>query len=100
MGLSHGRQDGKVYDPNTGVVLNENLIDYRWFSFNDITGPMDQCIVESGLGYAPYGAIGVGESLGAVTSTILAGAVYNAIGKWITDFPITPDKVLKALGKI
>ncbi len=100
MGLSHGRQDGKVYDPDTGIVLNDNLIDYKWFSFNDITGPMDQRIVESGLGYAPYGAIGIGESLGAVTATILAGAVYNATGKWITDFPITPDKVLKALGKI
>ena len=100
MGLSHGRQDGKVYDPVTGIVLNNNLIDYKWFSFNDITGPMHQCIVESGLGYAPYGAIGIGESLGAVTATILAGAVYNATGKWITDFPITPDKVLKALGKI
>jgi xanthine dehydrogenase molybdenum-binding subunit len=100
MGLSHGRQDAKVYDPDTGIVLNDNLIDYKWFSFNDITGPMNQCIVESGLGYAPYGAIGIGESLGAVTSTILAGAVHNATGKWITDFPITPDKVLKALGKI
>jgi CO/xanthine dehydrogenase Mo-binding subunit len=100
MGLSHGRQDGKVYDPASGVVLNDNLIDYKWFSFNDITGPMEQCIIESGLGYPPYGAIGIGESLGAVNSTILAGAVYNAIGKWITDFPITPDKVLKALGKI
>ena len=60
----------------------------------------NKTIVETGLGYAPYGVIGVGESLGAVTSTILAGAVYNATGKWITDFPITPDKVLKALGKI
>jgi CO/xanthine dehydrogenase Mo-binding subunit len=100
MGLSHGRQDGKVYDSATGIVLNDNLVDYKWFSFNDVTGPMHQCIVESGLGYAPYGVIGVGESLGAVTSTILAGAVYNATGKWITDFPITPDKVLKALGKM
>ena len=107
MGLSHGRQDGKVYDPDTGVVLNDNLIDYKWFSFNDITGPMHQRIVESGLGYAPYGAIGVGESLGAVTATILAAQCtdeavnkVNATGKWITDSPITPDKVLKALGKI
>jgi CO/xanthine dehydrogenase Mo-binding subunit len=100
MGLSHGRQDAKIYDPATGVVLNDNLVDYKWFSFNDITGPMHQCIVESGLGYAPYGVIGIGESLGAVTATLLAGAVYNATGKWITDFPITPDKILKALGKI
>jgi len=30
---------------------------------------------------------------------MFAPAVYNAIGKWIDDFPITPDKVLAALGK-
>jgi CO/xanthine dehydrogenase Mo-binding subunit len=100
MALSHGRQDGKVYDPMTGAVLNDDLIDYKWFSFNDITGPMIQRISETPLGYTPYGQIGCSESLGAVNSTQLASAVYNATGKWITDFPITPDKVLKALGKI
>jgi CO/xanthine dehydrogenase Mo-binding subunit len=32
--------------------------------------------------------------------TLLGPAVYNAIGQWIDDFPITPAKVLKALGKV
>jgi len=100
MGISHGRNEACVYDPVTGVKLNDNLIDYKWFSFNDYKGPFDCHILESGLGYAPYGAIGCSESLGAVNATTLGYAVYNAIGKWITDFPITPDKVLKALGKI
>jgi len=31
---------------------------------------------------------------------LLGPAVYNAIGKRVDDFPVTPDKVLKALGKI
>jgi CO/xanthine dehydrogenase Mo-binding subunit len=31
---------------------------------------------------------------------LIGPAVYNAIGVWIYDHPITPDKVLKALGKI
>jgi CO/xanthine dehydrogenase Mo-binding subunit len=29
----------------------------------------------------------------------VGNAVYNAIGKEIEDYPITPAKVLKALGK-
>jgi allantoicase len=33
-------------------------------------------------------------------SIVTSSAIYNAIGKWIDDFPTTPDKVLKALGKI
>ena len=100
MGLSHNRNEATVYDPATGVKLNANLIDYKWFSFNDINGPFSCNHVEGGLGYAPYGANGCSESLGATNSTILNLALYNAIGKWVYFNPITPDKVLKALGKI
>lgn len=100
MGLSHNRQDGCIYDPATGVKLNNNLIDYKWFSFNDIKGPFSPNFVENGFGYGPYGYIGCSESLAAVNSTTLNLALYNAIGKWVTDNPLTPDKVLKALGKI
>jgi CO/xanthine dehydrogenase Mo-binding subunit len=34
-----------------------------------------------------------------VTTYLLEGAIYNAIGKWVDDAPVTPDKVLAALGK-
>jgi CO/xanthine dehydrogenase Mo-binding subunit len=51
------------------------------------------------LGYAPYGAYGIGENIGAGLFAITSSAIYNAIGKWILHFPITPDKVLRALEK-
>jgi hypothetical protein len=54
---------------------------------------------ESHLGYSAYGAYGIGENVGASLSGITSSAIYNAIGKWVLDFPTTPDKVLKALGK-
>jgi CO/xanthine dehydrogenase Mo-binding subunit len=31
---------------------------------------------------------------------LIGQALYNATGVWIDSYPITPDKVLKALGKI
>jgi CO/xanthine dehydrogenase Mo-binding subunit len=34
------------------------------------------------------------------TPRAIANAVYNAIGKRVDDLPITPEKVLRALGKI
>jgi CO/xanthine dehydrogenase Mo-binding subunit len=33
-------------------------------------------------------------------SGITTAAIFNATGKWILDYPTTPDKVLKALGRI
>jgi xanthine dehydrogenase molybdenum-binding subunit len=56
--------------------------------------------IETGLGYGPYGMIGLGESAACCTMTITGPAIYNAIGKYVDSFPTTPDKVLKALGKI
>jgi hypothetical protein len=96
MGLSHNRQDGCIYDPATGVKLNNNLIDYKWFSFNDIKGPFNPNFVENGFGYGPYGYIGCSESLAAVNSTTLNLALYNAIGKWVTDTPYSRQSTQSA----
>jgi CO/xanthine dehydrogenase Mo-binding subunit len=80
------------------VGLNYDHINYCLGTMNDY--PPVHCILhESHLGYAPYGAYGIGENIGASLSAITASAIYNAVGKWILDFPITPDKVLRALGK-
>ncbi len=99
MGVSRGQLEEMVYDPATGVLLNGNLIDYKVATMKDI-GPIGTILVETGMGYGPYGLIGLGEDIATVMPGLIAPAVYNAIGVWIEDFPITPDKVLKALGKI
>jgi xanthine dehydrogenase molybdenum-binding subunit len=99
MALGRNTAEEKVCCPRTGVGLNYDHIGYHLGTMNDY--PAVQCILnESHLGYSAYGSCGLGENVGASLSGIVAGAVYNAIGKWILDFPITPDKVLKALGII
>jgi xanthine dehydrogenase molybdenum-binding subunit len=99
MALGRNATEEKICCPRTGVGLNYDHINYRLGTMNDY--PVIQCILhESRLGYSSYGSCGIGENVGAALSAIASGAVYNAIGKWIIDFPITPDKVLKALGKI
>ncbi len=99
MGLSRSATEEKIWCPRTGVGLNHDLMGYHMGTMNDY--PPAQCILnESHLGYSSYGTCGVGEDVGASMSGITAGAIYNATSKWILDFPITPDKVLKALGKI
>jgi len=99
MGLGKSATEEKVYCPATGVGLNLDHINYHIGTMNDY--PTVQCILnESHLGYATYGAYGIGENIGASLAAITSSAIYNAIGKWILEYPITPDKVLKALGKI
>jgi CO/xanthine dehydrogenase Mo-binding subunit len=99
MGIGRSNTEAIYYDPRTGVKLNDNHIGYEIPTMNDV-GPIDCHILESGFGYGPYGLYGIGESSAACSTTVTAPAIYNAIAKWVTDFPTTPEKILKALGKI
>ena len=98
MGVGRALTEEMIWDRKTGVLLNRNLLDYKYAAIND-SGPIEAIYLETGLGHGPYGACGVGESTPTIVPAMFSPAVYNAIGKWIDDFPITPDKVLKALGK-
>jgi CO/xanthine dehydrogenase Mo-binding subunit len=98
MGVGRGLFEEVVHDPVTGVMLNGNLLDYRIATMNDV-GPIETKLVETGMGYGPYGVIGIGEDVGTVMPALPGPAVHNAIGVWIDDFPVTPAQVLKALGK-
>jgi xanthine dehydrogenase molybdenum-binding subunit len=99
MAVGRGRSEEVIHDPVTGVMLNGNLLDYKIATIQDI-GNIDTLLVETGLGYGPYGTVGIGEDVATVVPALISPAVQNAIGAWVESFPITPDQVLKALGKV
>ena len=84
------------FDQRTGVMLNNNMIDYKKPGILD-AAHVDRYFVESRASNAAYGASGISHSLANTHLVIIA--IHNAIGVWV-DPPATPDKVLKALGKI
>ncbi|MDR1728586.1 MAG: molybdopterin-dependent oxidoreductase [Acidobacteriota bacterium] len=99
MGLGRSGTEEHVWCPRTGVALNKDLVGYHIGTMNDY--PRATGIVnESHLGYAAFGAYGLGENPAAAMSGITASAIFNATGKWVMDYPTTPDRVLRALGKI
>ncbi len=99
MGVAKSRDEERVYDPQTGVWLNSDLIWYPvWTSLD--CGPIDCHLIETHGGNTAYGCFGTGENTSALTSAITGDAFYNATGVRLDDFPTTPIRVLKALGKI
>jgi CO/xanthine dehydrogenase Mo-binding subunit len=97
MGIGRANTLQVIWDPQTGVKLNDNLIQYPIALYNDCTS-VDCHLVETGLSWASYGACGIGESPAACVASLTRYAVYNAIGKWV-NLKTTPEKILKALGK-
>jgi CO/xanthine dehydrogenase Mo-binding subunit len=99
MGISRQLMEEFIYDASTGIKLNDNLIDYKMFTIMDIP-EVEAHALENELGYGAYGCTGVGENQSDAGGQSVATALYDATGKWVTDWPMTPDKVLKALGKV
>lgn len=84
-------------DVATGLPLNPNMLDYKPLSIKDAPRDIKVILVEHPKQYGVFGAHGIGEPPMAPGAPAVAAAIYNAIGVWITDMPITREKVLAAL---
>jgi CO/xanthine dehydrogenase Mo-binding subunit len=97
-GLDTAIFEETVRDAKTGRMLNGNMIDYKWRTFADLPA-FTNVILETPAPSHRFGAFGVGEITTAPGPGAVLMAVYNAIGQWIMSYPLTPDKILEALGK-
>jgi CO/xanthine dehydrogenase Mo-binding subunit len=98
-GLDTAIFEGGMLDPSTGRMVNSNMIDYKWRTFNDLP-QFTNITLDTPMPSHRFHAVGVGEIATSPGPSAVLMAVYNAIGIRIMDYPFTPDKVLKALGKI
>lgn len=82
-----------------GQTLNTTFLDYKMPAAEDMPPSVSLC-VDTYEPAGPYGAKEAGEGLVSPTAPAIADAVYHAVGYRSFDLPITPEKVLRATGKI
>jgi CO/xanthine dehydrogenase Mo-binding subunit len=58
---------------------------------------IDSIVLEYPSVDGPYGVKGVGEMTANSPLPAIVNAIYDAVGVWITELPVTPEKVLRAL---
>ena len=92
MGLGYALLEERIMDDQTGKMINANLEDYK------VPGTMEIPEIVSIAYDTDRKITGIGEPPTIPTAGAIANAVYNAIGVRIRELPITPDKVLNALG--
>ena len=95
MGMGYALYEERVMDDLSGVVLNPNFETYKLSGIGDV--PEIEIIL---LNMPERGVIGIGEPATVPTAAAIANAVANAIGARVGSLPITPAKVLAALGKV
>jgi CO/xanthine dehydrogenase Mo-binding subunit len=88
------------YKTKDGYVLTDQLSTYLIPTIWDIPEKVDSVIVEYPDPNGPWGARGVGELPFLPTAAAISAAVHDATGVWYDEFPLTPERILRGLGKI
>jgi 4-hydroxybenzoyl-CoA reductase alpha subunit len=96
MGLGYALMENLIL--HGGKVQNTNFADYKIPTMLD-TCQIKTYFIESLDEHGPFGAKGVGEPAMIPSAAAIANAIYDAVGIWVTELPITPEKVLKAINE-
>ena len=94
-GIGWALNEEYIYN-DQGLLENPGFLDYRVPLASDL--PMiETVIVEVPNSFHPFGVRGVGET-GIVPPLAACGtAVSQAIGIWMTELPMSPPRILKAI---
>jgi xanthine dehydrogenase YagR molybdenum-binding subunit len=93
-GISFATHEDGIVDGATGRILNASLAEYH-VPVNADVGVLDVSVIGiPDLKFNPVGSRGIGEIGITGTAAAVANAIYNATGKRIRQYPITPDKLL------
>src|SRR5436190_2600679 len=105
--LVEGQVEGSVYMGLGEALMEEqtfrkglhkwpSMLEYKSPTFLD-TPEIETFIVETVDPEGPYGAKEAGQGPLLPVPPALCAAVYDALGVWIDEVPVTPEKVVEAL---
>lgn len=80
-----------------GQLTNGSLADYKIPSLLDIPHEFVNEFTRSRQNSGPFGAKGAGESTTIALSPAIGNALADATGIYLTDLPLSPESILRAL---
>jgi len=83
-----------------GYVLTDQLSTYLIPTVLDIPEKVESVVVEIPDERGPWGAKGLGELPYLPLAPAIIAAVHDATGVWFNEFPLTPERILRGLGKL
>ena len=95
-GLGWALYEQMNYDEQ-GQLLNGSFMDYA-IPGARMAPTISTLFVEVPAEHGPFGAKGVGEPPVIPGGAVIANAIANATGARLTQLPVTPERVFRALG--
>ena len=97
--IGHSLYEGMYLDKD-GKCVNANLTDYGVPMINEAPDDFKSVLIDVDDKFGPFGAKSISEIACNGAAPAIGIAIHDACGVWLRDWPMTPEKILKALGKI
>ncbi len=97
--IGHTLYEDMVLDKD-GRCLTDNFTDYCVPMIGEAPEDFKAVLIDVNDAYGPFGAKSISEIATNGAAPAIANAIYDAVGARVRSWPITPEKVLKALGRI
>ena len=98
MGFGHALFEETIFQD--GQFQNGDPFQYRLPVMKDIPAEFYSSMLEKGDGPGPFGSKGMAQTSIVTVGPAIGNAVYDALGVRVRSLPITPEKILRAMGKI
>lgn len=99
-GMGYALMENLAFDQETGTCLASDFLDYKMPTSMEMPADIKCIFIESDEPSGPFGAKSLAECCLTVVAPAIANAIFNATGARVRDLPITPEKILRALGKL
>jgi xanthine dehydrogenase molybdenum-binding subunit len=99
-GMGYALMENIAFDQETGACLSSDFLDYKMPTAMEMPRKIESIFIESNEPTGPFGAKSLSELCTIIPAAAISNAIYNAIGARVKDLPITPEKILRALGKL
>ena len=97
--IGHSLYEGMKLD-SKGRCLNANMTDYGVPMITEAPDDLKVELIDVNDKFGPFGAKSISEIACNGAAPAIGIAIHDACGVWLRDWPMTPEKVLKALGRI
>ena len=97
--IGHSLYEEMLYD-GEGRCLNPDFLDYKIPSILEVPEDFKVELVPVADEVGPFGAKSVAEISVNGAAPAIAIAIHDAVGAWVREWPFTPERVLKAMGRL
>ncbi len=97
--VGHSLYEELLFD-EAGRPLNTNFLDYKIPSILEIPEDFQVELMPVPDEVGPFGGKSVSEIALNGAAPAIAIAIHDAVGAWVREWPFTPERVLKAMGRL